>query len=279
MRKGILLCVDFEGIGLGYADFHPWAHRGDKVLEQQYRQALYFARIDAEARANKKSLVLGIRNIKQHNLILDYDNVPDSGLVKLKVCPYQMESLLVILSQRKHVRFRLDFNASFSESQIVLALKKLMIYRAQIEFIEDPCPYNSDLWMRLEDAFGIPFAFDDVSDKINKKDAIVIIKPAVEDYRLYLEHKKIVVTSYLGHPLEQMAALYAASQFSEEALLPCGIASHVVYQENVFSKEFTIKNNVLKCVHGTGFGFDHLWSQIKWKKFLSIGDQIKAIFS
>jgi o-succinylbenzoate synthase len=267
VRVGALLCFHFDEAKYGYADLHPWEERGDVPLDSQLtllkkgihtpltNRSLYFAQLDAEARFNQRSLFYRMKKIPQHGYFFE------KKTVKIKVRKENLEMVISLVNARPHI-FRLDFNHFFTPKECEEILKRLN--PSKVEFIEDPFPYDAMEWERLERVYGMAFALDEVPSKVSEKTKIVVVKPVCEDHTLFLEHQKVVVTSYLDHPLGQMAALYASYQFSEKQLMTCGIASHFAYQETPFSKELKMQEDYLIPPQGTGYGFDDLLKRQKW---------------
>ena len=77
-----------------------------------------------------------------------------------------------------------------------------------------------------------------------------------------------MVTSYLDHPLGQVAAAYVAAQLwaqFPDRLETCGLLSHLVYQTNEFSEQLCVKEAILIPPEGTGFGFEETLYNQDWR--------------
>jgi len=94
---------------------------------------------------------------------------------------------------------------------------------------------------------------------------IHIHKPAVDGP--IPELPRVVVTSYLDHPIGQLGAAYAASV--SKCLEPCGLLSHTAYKKNPFSERFQIVNErLVPDQSGTGIGYDDLLENMNWKRLV-----------
>lgn len=282
-RHGALLRFEFAE-GIGYADCHPWESLGDLPLRQQLEllqqgrltsltsRSLHFARIDAIARAQGVSLFDGLKIPPSHFLIpdllcwnpKDLDNVLQKGYTHLKIKLGQdMDAevpCLKALLQHCELQVRLDFNNRLSKSQFEEFLSK--VDRQRIEFCEDPFPYDPMSWGEIQKQ-GVALALDFGSERAiqaHSSAVYLIVKPAVQDETPFLAitHQKIVVTSYLDHPLGQMAAAYVAGRIQRvnpSNVVTGGFLSHSVYLENPFSRALKA-GPAFAAPFGTGFGFD-----------------------
>jgi o-succinylbenzoate synthase len=190
---------------------------------------------------------------------------------------------------------RLDFNGQLSPEEFFHFCEALPAQLlAVIEFVEDPIPFDVEKWNQLGDS--LPLALDRLphpdiqsTDRLQKqiselRASWLIWKSAATSQKLVQawigereSNAKVCVTSYLDHPLGQMAALYSAldllAQSKNEAfqLGRCGLASHLVYEKSDFSESLVMKGSRLLPTSGTGFGFDELLAKQNWKS-LSKGE-------
>lgn len=259
-RQGALLKVEESG-AWGVADCHPWEELGDLPLAKQLdclrqgtltpllKQALMHAKRDKEARIAKKSLLEGVKVPNSHWLAMDHElSLPlqeEFTHVKIKL-KGEWHSFLKLLD-RYPFKWRLDFNGSLSKEDLPKLLDDLLPYLASIDFIEDPLPY----WIPFS---GLPIA----EDRVEWKDTeIAIWKPSLSS----CPHKKrVIVTSYLGHPVGQVADASLASPFQEVA----GLLSHRTYKMNPFSERLSWKGPSFRSPGGTGVGFDDLLERLIW---------------
>jgi len=277
-REGALLKILTE-IGAGYCDVHPWPQFGDDPLEKQLdllkmgvltpltQNALEFARIDAEARSRGQSVFEGLTVPESHFLIQNLDQsservvsqAVDEGFHTFKVklgkdLPNELEWLKPLL-QFDNTRWRLDFNGSLT-AELARTLLKADLRSEAIEFCEDPA--TSALV-----SFPFPIAADWI--KCQSYD-YRIVKPAVDPWKMIDDSRPMIFTTYLGHPVGQAAAAFAAAHSNCDRV--CGLLSHRVYPKNRFSQELSWRGPQWKNPQGTGFGFNEQLECLKWVKLL-----------
>ncbi|MEC7840025.1 MAG: enolase C-terminal domain-like protein [Chlamydiota bacterium] len=291
-HSGALLKFELEE-GVGYADCHPWPELGDLPLQSQLSllqkgsfttltlsSSLYFAKIDASARSNKKNLFEGLYVPKSHMLIYDINEVDinliekilEAGFtsVKVKVGRNIKQEIQKLLSMTKYpLKWRLDFNARVAFEDYISMVSELR--DLNIEFVEDPFPFDHQKWCQAEKITRIPLAVDRFIEKdVSDSDRIWVIKPAVGDGEKNLSQHRFTVTSYLDHPLGQASAAYMAAKLSakySDHCLICGLLSHYVYESTPFTSQ---ENNRLSAKfsipEGTGLGYDDLLRNLNWRK-------------
>jgi O-succinylbenzoate synthase len=255
-RRGALIKVDG-----GFADVHPWPELGDAPLEEQLallargettaltHASLRFAAIDAAARAEGRSLFDGVTIPESHWPGADAPAGFDT--VKIKCGPdFDASSL------PGGVRIRLDFNATLDAEAFVRIAATLP---AAVEFVEDPCPYDPVVWRDLRERTGVRLALDrgDEGEGVD----VLVVKPAVQE--LPRTARELVITSYMDHPLGQLAAAYVAVTTATSDR--CGLVTHVLYEENEFSERLRIDGARLVPPGGNGFGFDDLLEAQPWR--------------
>ncbi|MFZ9596457.1 MAG: enolase C-terminal domain-like protein [Bdellovibrionia bacterium] len=312
VRRGALLKVEFYDEKVGYADCHPWTELGDEPLEDQLHQlirrgqttrltqcSLQMARIDAQGRAQGHSLVEGDRVPESHCLMgsclnLSADSIfscRDQGFrfLKLKMgLDWETECLIIQKNasalKESGIKLRLDFNSGcrFSDESrdgspsVHGVLDQLSACFQQIDWIEDPTPYDPRSWQRIQESWGVPIAFDQpLGFQWNQMSfdsfQVLILKPAVQSLSQILNliprlNQPVCVTSYLDHPLGQVSAAWVASLFPflSHPMLACGLLSHSVYEQNSYSRELKTQGPRLLGVSGTGFGMDELLNANEW---------------
>lgn len=255
-RRGALIEVDG-----GYADVHPWPELGDAPLDEQLallargettsltRASLRFAALDAAARTAGRSLFDGVTIPKSHWPGADAPFGFDT--VKIKCGPdFDASSL------PRDVRIRLDFNATLDAEEFLRIAATLP---AAVEFVEDPCPYDAAVWRSLQERMGVRLALDrgDEGEGVD----VLVVKPAVQE--LPRTARELVITSYMDHPLGQLAAAYVAATTATSDR--CGLVTHVLYEENEFSERLSIDEARLVPPGGSGFGFDELLAAQPWR--------------
>jgi O-succinylbenzoate synthase len=274
-RLGSLLRIETPQ-GFGYADLHPWPELGDEPLERQLkllqegrptdlaRRSLALAQLDASARARGQSLFEKLEIPESHALLHDID---DSSIEEARARGFRV--LKIKASEETDLkpfdlsglRVRLDFNGRSGR-----ALEHLP-KEIQIDFIEDPAPWNFATWASLR----LPLAFDrgDVEGIEDAAFEWLIVKPALHDPLRMLEHARrlgvgVVVTSYLDHPIGQMGAAFEAASLGP-GIGVCGLASHLSYEPNGFSECIEMRGPHLLRPAGTGLGFDDLLAKQDWR--------------
>ena len=268
VRKGALLRFKFEDGGIGYSDCHPWPELGDAPLGHQLcalarreqtpliRQSVALARMEAQARAEKKSLWEGLQIPPSHALIADWETglhqealreLQTAGFTHLKIkvgknpvgeaerlC--ELESLL----RKLRFKFRLDFNEKLTPFQFETFLKRTRAVHDLVDFIEDPIPYDALIWKKFQCDYGIRLALDRLPGEVLPLDAgafsVVVLKPAIQDVQIAFQARELgvecVVTSYLDHPLGQLGAAFQAAKLNQEKnKVVCGLLSHLAYEE------------------------------------------------
>lgn len=282
-RKGALLKIEFSNGMVGFADCHPWKELGDFPLETQLdllkkrrstrltARSLFFAKIDAKARSEKYNLLDTCKIPTSHYLISQLDEncfeevkkAWNRGFVFFKIKlgkDLSREEGLIqeIAKYWPQAKFRLDFNAKLNPEIFKAFLSRQSKWLPSIDFIEDPFPFDYTEWRSIQERFGISLAADEFySEALGYPEAakILIVKPATQTVKKAHQSQKIIVTSYLDHPLGQMSAAYVASLACQD---PCGLLSHLVYESNLYSQMIHHQGPFIQPVQGYGFGFDEL---------------------
>jgi O-succinylbenzoate synthase len=249
VREGALLRVDD-----GFADVHPWPSLGDAPLEEQLallargettpltRASLRCAAIDGDARRRGVSLFDGLTIPLSH--WPGNDPPPEFDTVKLKR----------VLDVPPHVRIRIDFNARLSAEEFLRVAETLP--KERIDFIEDPCPYDEEMWRDLRERTGLRLALDRFEGNAD----VLVHKPALGTE--WPVHDDVVVTSYMDHAVGQFFAAYVAA--THEVNPRCGLMTHVLYEPEAFFERVERDGARLLPPRGTGIGFDDLLERLPW---------------
>lgn len=288
-RQGALLQVEFEDGSVGYADCHPWEEFGDLPLKVQLEllesgrctrltaRSIHYAKIDAEARAKKINVLQSCKIPASHYFIseLDHSALEEAEKawgegfttfkIKLGKELSKEEELIKSLARKfPEMKLRLDFNSKLNRDQFISFLDKITSYRNNLDFVEDPFPFDYGAWRQIQETFEISLAADEhfkVAFGNPEAAKVLIMKPAVHCMKLVDGSQRLVVSSYLDHPIGQFGAAYIASKASNEV---CGLLSHHAYQANPFSKSIKHQGPVLTSAEGTGFGFDDELKKLKF---------------
>ena len=284
-REGALLRFEFPDGEIGYADCHPWEEWGDLPLKQQLAllrkgiftpltgRSMILAQRDSEARAEEQNLFSGLTIPESHWLMgSSSDPIPEGfSRLKLKVGKRPTEEIPELngLFHRlpEGVKVRLDFNARLSQEEFEAYLRAIDVGLDKIDFIEDPFPYERRAWEEVQGRHKLDLACDHLSDqRLDDTGSyrVVVLKTAVQSERPFrnVEGCRLVVTSYLDHPVGQLGAALVAAGLQTDY---CGLLSHNVYQTNPFSERLQTRGAVLVPPEGTGIGFDTLLRDQPWK--------------
>jgi O-succinylbenzoate synthase len=302
-RKGALLKIEHDDLGIGYADLFPWPELGDEPLADQLamlqsglftslsRNSFVFTRADARARGEKKSLWEGLTIPESHQLITDaaslltsetLEHILSEGFEKIKIKlgrepKSEANQINKITKELKgRAKLRLDFNASLTKENWQVFCESLSPEAVNaIDFIEDPIEWDSKEGFGLSPRhlkLAIDRASDAVIDSMTCPD-VIIIKPAVSDVASSLVkaknwHKRIVITSYLDHPVGQLWAAWSAATAARETTVDiCGLLSQDAYEPNPFQALLKTRGPQLLAPHGTGIGWDkELETLCEWKE-------------
>lgn len=295
LREGALLKIHFDQGFIGYADCHPWVELGDlplmqqlsllkqKVLTSLTQSSIHWAHLDAEARSQNRSLLAHQSIPPSHFLIIDLlsfqsqdvANLAEQGYthIKVKLGRYLLQETNHLIHLFSHSPFilRLDFNEKLTKNSCITFLQEIGELKGSIEFIEDPFPFNPIDWKVVQQQFNIAFACDrEVISAIHWPEvaSFFVIKPAIQAQKLIcqLPPEKIIITTYLDHPLGQMAAAYVASQLPTMPIRPHGLLSHHAYESNAFSRYLSWEGAHFTIAPGSGWGYDNELDSLEWRQ-------------
>lgn len=298
-RVGALLRVRFDDSTTGYCDCHPWPSLGDpplhsllkRLARDQYehpilQHALRFAKKDGELRALKRSLFDELEVPDSHLLLeaaepQELDQAAREGFKCVKVKagkPFfsDVKALNHFFSVAKAygIKVRLDFNESLTFSEYCQFGELLSPWEKQIDFIEDPFPFEEKNWAAAKKRLPFTLACDRrlphaLSQKLTASVDLYVIKPVLFGGQLpFSPRKRVVITSYLDHPIGQLAAAFAAALSKQQGAKVdfCGLMSHRYYENNTFSQQLPQKGPKFVPPVGYGCGFDAELTRLHWKK-------------
>lgn len=261
VRHGALLRVRSDTDKIGYADLHPWAELGDLPLAGQLdalahgaatgllSAALAFAALDADARADARSLWVGLTVPNSHFLLSglgkrsedEMEAALAEGFTHFKIKtgkdPAAEKTSLRELASRLHgvtaadgrpPRLRLDYNETLTAAQFTAYFSELFAEPQQqdrikpyLDFIEDPFPFDQAAWAEAGAALGATLAVDRaVSDSAAAGFGGVTVHKPARTGPFSLSGlpppgtQRRIVTSYLDHPLGQLCAAWVAARLS-----------------------------------------------------------------
>lgn len=296
-RHGALIKVEFADGASGYADLHPWTEFGHAPLDEHLASlntdrptqlasvALRHARTDAAARRAGMSLFDGLPKVCSHALFTDWTSAPRSMFEQCVAQGYTAAKLKVghhpareaaSLNELANLPlcWRLDANTASVTDTLLTNLTRAA--RANIEFLEDPCPYDPEKWPALAEREKLTLALDwelPTSPPPWPGAQIVVIKPASQDafpLALAAAHAgmEIVVTHSMDHPLGQAVALWTAMRLRQrhgEIVRDGGLQAAGLYEPDDFTAQIEIDGPRVVPPPGTGFGFDALLEHLDWQ--------------
>lgn len=297
-HEGLLLRLELEEGVYGYGNVHPWPELGDASLKRCLADlkahkpnplvdsALWCARADGVARRD------GINLLRDLAVPLSHATVVGAGLeaelqvglavergfscVKLKA-GRDLEADISLL-EKIHARYpdliyRLDYNGSVASARVVKQLEKMSKgLRAKIDFLEDPFQEQEENWQVLREDLGVEVGVDHSIERQKAGYDVAVVKPALHDVDPILEAalsgcRRVVLTSYMDHPLGQTFAAWRAGEANEKyhgVVDLCGLMTHELYEKNVFSERLGSTGPEWEYMEGTGLGFDDLLADLVW---------------
>ncbi len=266
--------------------------------------ALRHARTDAAARKAGASLFDGLPEIRSHALFTDWTGAPRSAFEQCLAAGYTTAKLKIGRDPEREaealnqladlpLRWRLDANASLttgggdaaatscsaavpggeSIDHFLSALHPSI--RQNLEFLEDPIPYDPTAWSALCSQAKLPLALDwqlPATPPPWPGAQILVIKPASQDafpLALAAAHAgmEIIVTHSMDHPLGQSVALWTAMRLRQrhgDLVRDGGLQATGLYQPDNFTTQLQTAGPRTIPPPGTGFGFDDLLAEIPW---------------
>lgn len=290
---------EFEGaliqVDGGFGCIHPWPELGDPPLDKcladlqgarrwpVVKRALRCAQFDRAARENEDSLFEELEVPDSHATLTDHDlqqvaaaQEAGFGLIKLKLGRDAVAEALWLneaAGEFPTLRWRLDFNESLDPDQARAFLQQLEgPTRRAIDFIEDPCPYSESVWPGLWRSFQVPLAVDREAAPHRSAAQVMVIKPAIDEPALLAEaalvnQQRVVVTSYMEHPVGQAFAAWEAARLQLQQVVGiCGLQTHHLFEPDAFHEALGEWSPRFSVPAGTGIGFDDLLHALPWTR-------------
>lgn len=292
---------EFEGaliqIDGGYGCIHPWPELGDPTLDKCLadlagarrwpivRRAIRCAEYDRTAREFENSLFEEMEVPKSHATLAKTDvaeiaSAVEAGFTTIKLkCGRDLTRegsfLEDMAAEYSALQWRLDFNESLEPEQAGEFLMGLTEKaRASIDFIEDPCPYSETGWKELRRKTRLKFAVDREAAPLSSAAQVMVIKPAIDEPFLLGESaishgQRVVMTSYMDHPVGQAFAAWEAARL--ELQFPglvgiCGLQTHHLFEPGEFTETLGPWSPDFKIPEGHGLGFDDLLAAQPWTR-------------
>lgn len=293
VRKGFLVRCDWQG-QIGFADVCSWPVFGDPTRDELIedlkkgridhpllQQALWFCRrtsgFDSDSWAEARDKVA---SMKSHRLITDLSKAPDlsqTPFAKVKMgrdLKLETHALLQLAEAYPKTKWRLDFNSSMKPDDFEAWALSLGGIKSQIDYIEDPSPYNSRQWVDWQKRFQVSLALDMTPDEEPHGGFdVLVVKPAKQGLSdvewIVRRHPglRVVGTTYLGHPLTDllsayfMATLY--SEFEMEAEVGGYYSGHQFEPQQGFPA-LGFEKGCLKPQPGMHWGYGGVLENIPW---------------
>ena len=303
--RGLLNAVsrrrEFEGaliqIDGGFGCLHPWPELGDPTLEKCLadlagerrwpivRRAVRCAEYDRVARQFEHSLFEEM-DVPESHATLTKRTAAEVALaveagfttIKLKAGSDPTDEakfLDAMAAEFPALKWRLDFNESLEPveaADFLLGLTEKS--RKAIDFVEDPCPYAPSSWNELHRQTGVRLAIDREASPLGSAAQVMVIKPAIDEPFLLAEaalrhNQRVVLTSYMDHPLGQTFAAWEAARL--ELQFPglvdlCGLQTHPLFEADAFSEMLGPWSPAFQVPEGLGLGFDDLLEALPWTR-------------
>lgn len=255
----LLKLVDIAG-QWGVSDICPWPHLGDLQLDLEilkqgplYQRAYDLALMDFKARKDQKKLISN-KPVKINVLVTDFNNIPDPAVVLKIKADHRTDALLDYLGKMNDQQIRLDFNSSLSFEKfekLILSLPK------RIEYVEDPTPWDNNLWQQWNQK--IPLAVDFATDspfEFVTAWTYLIIKPSRQDADTLIQkclalNKKFTLTSAMDHPVGFAHGLRYAQEYSDNV---SGFSTLDLYEKTDFHSYFETASTTIMMKPSDDFG-------------------------
>lgn len=273
------------------------------------RRSLLHAQADAGARAVNQSLFAGLQIPASHFLITslaalngtDLARARTDGFTHLKIKlgrhrSDELSDLVRLTAELQNFKLRFDFNAAleFSVARDFIRFLPQAVYKS-IEFIEDPCAFSVDHWAQIFEQGHVSLALDrdpapDPDHGLDRFDLVSalarsafqwrVLKPAVQDIEALvrqavsapLPRLKFAVTTYMDHPVGQMAAAWQAALLDHDVceVGVCGLLSHTAYRPNAYSDRLRATGPQLFSSEEVGIGFGDLLEREPWRRLAQL---------
>ncbi len=292
---------DFEGaliqIDGGYGCIHPWPELGDPTLEKCLadltgarrwpivRRAIRCAEYDKAARDFENSLFEEMEVPVSHATLAKADVAEitlavEAGFTAIKLktgrdLAAESKFLEAMATEFPTLKWRLDFNESLTPEQaadFLLGLTEKT--RAAIDFVEDPCPFSETSWNELRRKTRVKLAVDREAAPLSAAAQVMVIKPAIDEPFLLGEaaishNQRVVMTSYMDHPVGQAFAAWEAARLDLQfpgLVGMCGLQTHHLFEPNEFTEALGPWSPEFKVPDGLGLGFDDLLAAQPWTR-------------
>jgi O-succinylbenzoate synthase len=293
---GALIRVD-EGVGC----LHPWPEFGDAPIDEQLSVlrdggstrviecALRMAATDGEARRRGVSLFAGLEvppchwswdqnqpsEPQMHRVVEEgWRAIKTKGWGNVGEVLRWMDSF-ASKSEGAEVRLRVDFNSCLQPYQFGNFMEWMPLrVRERLDFVEDPLPYQPELWSQMQERYGVTLALDKQLRGACEGFEVAVLKPGRREWREITDdlppQKRIVMTSAMDHAIGQSFAAWEAAVAWQELgarMDLCGLSTeHLFAQDEFFGRLRSEGGQLLVDRDGTGLGFDDELRKLPWQR-------------
>ena len=268
-------------------------------------RSLALAQADARSRSERMSLFEGVEAPRSHASFpcaLGRDpewSLCESELERLKSFGFDRVKLkagndlefelreicrLAIPLRTLRLKLRIDFNEKPGFEAICAFLGTLQSEAGGLDWIdwlEDPCEFCSTHWKTLRSDYGVrlaldrPYVRETGPDSYDGAADVLVLKPAISAPAPAFQFAQslgipVAITSYLDHSVGQVGAASIAAKALADGvnLEQCGLITHRVYEDDMFSETLSYRNARLEPPAGTGIGFDEILRSVRWEPLL-----------
>ncbi|MFT4547730.1 MAG: O-succinylbenzoate synthase [Verrucomicrobiales bacterium] len=160
------------------------------------------------------------------------------------------------------LKLRLDFNECLDLAGLFTFVSLLGKNAERLDFVEDPVPYDPEVWQQLTRQLPFDLAVDQAGSRASDGFAVRVVKPAWEE--IPTRPGRIVFTSAMDHPIGQLFAAHEAAIFEGE-VEDCGLLTHWLFEADEFSEALGVGDRRLLPPGGVGLGFDDLLESLPWR--------------
>ncbi len=278
-REGALIKVT-DGDNWGVADLCPWPTLGDLTWRDEikeegvlFQRAVSLAKDDLKARKELRSL-LQDKFVINNYVVTDYKNFNFTNpkylgkTLKIKG-DKNVEALVGILKQiPEGIKIRLDFNNILTAEQFDQFLVIAANVLDKIEYIEDPIPYDFDLWFPWNQSVPLASDFQVKADKSAYD--YQIMKPTRQRFfklfGIFSRNQKMTITSAIEHPVGLAHALRIAQEVAQSE---SGLLTLDLYEPTAFNKYFVQVENTLNfsalALNDVGIGMTEELNKLEWQ--------------
>lgn len=270
--------------GAGYGCLHTWPELGDPTLKECLkdlggaretpivRRTLDCIWADGRARVEKRSLFDGLKVPESHATLPMLNEMVlceavEKGFTHVKVKGgkgggQDMCRVRSMIRLFPGLKWRIDFNERGEAGELLEELSSWSEQeKAAIDFLEDPVPYFGEDWGRIVSESGLEMALDRQLESDRGDAAVRVVKPAIQEMT---SGGRVVVTSYMDHPLGQTFAAWEAARAGVTEI--CGLQTHELFEKNEFVEALGNATPEFKIPNGNGLGFDDLLESLPWTK-------------